>query len=85
MSLMPVLSIIFTVEVNCKVLSRCELGELRPPLENQENFSHGFVSEIRDSNPGPPIYQVQVPVTAVAIVMFAVLSDVFCKGYIHAV
>jgi len=30
------LSIIFTVEVNCTVLSRGELGELMPPLENEE-------------------------------------------------
>jgi len=64
MSLMPVLSIIlvFTVQVNCTVLSRCELGVLSPPLENKENLSHGFLSEIRDSNPEPPSYQAQVPV-----------------------
>ena len=59
------LSIIFTVEVNVKVLSKCELGNLRPPLENEENLSHGFLSEIRDSKPAPPptSYQVQLPVT----------------------
>ena len=62
MSLMPVLSITFTVQVKFTVLSRCELGVLRPVLENEENLSHGFLSEIRDSNPGPPSYPAQVPV-----------------------
>jgi hypothetical protein len=63
MSLKPVLSIIFTVKVDVTVLSRCELGEFRTPLENEENLSHGFMSEVRDSNPEPPLYQLQVPVT----------------------
>jgi len=63
MSLIPALSIIFTVEVNCTVLSRCDLGKSRSALENEENLSHGFVSGIRDSNPGSPSYQAEVPIT----------------------
>jgi hypothetical protein len=86
-SLIPVLSVIFTVEVNVTVLSGCELGEFTPSLENKENLSDCSGSEIRDSNPGPPDYEAQVPGTIPLYPLFCVRYWQLCYlkcTYVHS-
>jgi hypothetical protein len=53
---------------------------------HRRNLSYGFVSEIRDSNPGTPSYQVKLSVTtpSIVLVMSAVLSGLLHKRYTHA-
>jgi hypothetical protein len=73
------------VKVDVRLLSRCELGDSKPPLENEETLSHSFVPEIRDSNPELLFNQVQVPVYPdIALDMSTALSAMLCKRYTRA-
>jgi hypothetical protein len=61
------------------------VGRVEVSAGKLRNLNH-VVSEIRDSNPGPPNYQVKFLLTtpSIALVMCAVLSTVLSKRYTHA-
>jgi len=62
------------------------VGRVDASARKWRNLSYGFVSEIRDWNPGPARNQVKLSVTtpSIALFMSAVLSALLHKRYTHA-